>query len=50
MPGKSNDTNLNITIQEIYSKLCPKCQEKLHALVKDKLTDETIRKSLEGKE
>ncbi len=40
-------TNLSITVQEIYKELCPECKRKIQALIKDKLTDEMVRKALE---
>lgn len=41
---------VNLSLKEIYHKLCPECQEKLRDLVKDKLTDLAIKEELEGKE
>lgn len=46
---KGETTSIDMTMQEIYSKLCPACQEKMQALIKDKLTDAVIKEALEGK-
>ena len=42
-------TQVNLSGNEIFNLLCDKCQEKVVAMVKDKLTDQAIRESLEGK-
>ncbi|MBA7571008.1 hypothetical protein ES708_12764 [subsurface metagenome] len=39
---------VNLSLKEIYAKLCPSCQGKVRDLVKDKLTDQAIEQSLEG--
>jgi len=38
---------INISLNEIYKQLCPKCQKKLRDLVKDKLADDMVKKALE---
>lgn len=43
-------TQVNLSLKEIYEKLCPECQEKVRNLVKDKLTDQAIEQALEGKD
>lgn len=40
---------VNLSLKEIYGKLCPKCQDKVRDLVKDKLADLAVREALEGK-
>ena len=40
---------VDLSLKEIYERACPKCKEMIIALVKDKLTDQTIRDTLEGK-
>ena len=40
---------VNLSLKEIYQKLCPECQEKVRDMVKDKLTDQAIKEELEGK-
>ena len=42
-------TQVNLSLSDIYKALCPKCREKIVALVKEKMTDQAIRQSLEGK-
>jgi hypothetical protein len=42
-------TQVNLSLSDIYKALCPKCQEKIVNLVKEKMTDQAIRQSLEGK-
>ena len=41
---------VNLSLKEIYSKLCPKCQEKLRDMVKEKLADQVVKQTLEGKD
>lgn len=41
---------INLNLKKIYEKLCPKCQEKVRDLIKEKLTDQAIKDSLEGAE
>lgn len=41
---------INLSLKEIYSKLCPRCQEKLRGLVKDKMADQVVKQALEGKD
>jgi len=31
---------------EIYKVLCPECQKKLEQMVKDKMSDEVVKKTL----
>ena len=40
--------NLNLTVTEIYGKLCPGCKEKMQQLVKEKMADDLVRRALEG--
>lgn len=40
---------VNLSIIEIYQKLCPKCQKEVRELVKDKLGDDLVKEALEGK-
>lgn len=40
----------NLSLKEIYQKLCPQCQAKLREMIKEKLTDQAIQDSLAGKE
>jgi len=44
MSEKSEQININVTIDEIYEILCPKCKKKLVGLLKQKLPDEVIEK------
>ena len=41
---------INITLKEIYRELCPECQKKLEAMVKDKMSGELVKRALEGEE
>jgi hypothetical protein len=36
--------SVQLSIKEIYDKLCPKCREKLRQLVKEKVTDDMVNK------
>ena len=39
---------VNLSLKEIYAKLCPKCKEAVQDLVMQKLTREQVKKALEG--
>jgi len=39
----------NLSLKEIYDKLCPKCRAKLIKLVAERVSEAQIKKSLEGK-
>jgi len=34
--------NVQLSVKEIYEKLCPKCREKIKALIKDKITEQMV--------
>jgi len=40
---------VNLSLNDIYQKLCEDCKEKMVALIKDKMTEQAIRDTLEGK-
>lgn len=40
---------VNLSLNELYQELCPKCKEKMIAVIKDRMTDQAIRDTLEGK-
>lgn len=42
-------TQVNLSLSDIFKVLCPECKEKIVELVKEKMTDQAIRQSLEGK-
>jgi bacterioferritin-associated ferredoxin len=33
---------VQLSVKEIYDKMCPKCQEKLRQLIKEKVSDEMV--------
>ena len=39
---------VNLSLNEIYEKLCKECQGKVVVMVRDKLTEQAIRQQLEG--
>lgn len=39
----------NLSLKEIYDKLCPKCRAKLIKLVAERVGEAQIKKALEGK-
>jgi len=39
---------VNVSLKEVYERLCPKCKEKVRQLIKEKITDELVSKTLEG--
>ncbi|MEM3488166.1 MAG: hypothetical protein QXO75_00655 [Nitrososphaerota archaeon] len=42
-----SSVNINISLQEIYRLLCPKCKRKVNELIRQKLPDELIEQLLE---
>lgn len=40
---------VNLSLNKIFQMLCPGCKEKVIAIVKEAMTDQAIRDSLEGK-
>lgn len=40
----------NISVKEIYDKLCLKCRAKLVKLIAERVTEEQVKKELESKE
>ncbi|MBA7714549.1 hypothetical protein ES703_123575 [subsurface metagenome] len=40
-------TQVNLSLKEIYQKLCPKCQKTLRDILKDKLADQLVKQALE---
>ena len=43
-------TKVSLSLQEIYSRLCPKCRKVVERMVKEKMTDQAIKEALQGKE
>lgn len=41
---------VNLSLSEIYQKLCPECKKKLEDMVKAGLTDQAVKQALEGAE
>lgn len=39
-------TKVNLSMKEIYERLCPECQKKVIDMIKDKMTTQAIEKSL----
>jgi len=33
---------VQLSLKEIYSRVCPKCKRKIRALIKEKITDEMV--------
>lgn len=40
----------NLSLKEIYNRLCPECRAKLVKLVAERVNETQIKKALEGKE
>jgi phage FluMu protein Com len=40
---------INLSLQEIYTKLCPKCKKVVEAMAKEKIQDQAVKDMLEGK-
>jgi len=38
---------VQLSVKEIYAKLCPKCKEKLKELIRAKLTEQMVSEMLE---
>lgn len=41
-------TNVQLSIKEIYAKLCPKCKREVKELIKNKLSDQVVDKMVGG--
>lgn len=41
---------INLTLREIYKELCPKCKERLEAMVKEKMASDLVKRALESGE
>ena len=39
----------NVSVKEIYDKLCPECKDKFVKLVAERVGEAQIKKALEGK-
>jgi len=37
---------VNLSLKEIYQKVCPECQKKIRDMVKDKLADRLVEQAL----
>ena len=35
--------NVQLSIKEIYSVVCPKCKEKIKAMIRDKISDQMVQ-------
>ena len=42
--------NIQLTIKEIYERMCPKCKRRLRELIKEKITDDMVNQVLGEKE
>ena len=42
-------TQVNLSLSKIYQALCPECKEKVVNLVRDAMTEQAIKDTLEGK-
>jgi len=42
--------SVQVSLKEIYVRLCKKCQKKVRELVKEKLTDQLVEQSILGGE
>jgi len=40
--------SVQVSLKEIYVRLCKKCQKKVRELVKEKLTDQLVEQSILG--
>jgi len=38
--------SINLTLKEIYDRLCPKCKKRLRELIKEKITDNMVNQVL----
>lgn len=41
---------VNLSLKEIYAKLCPKCKKMLERMLAEKLAEQSVKQALEGKE
>jgi len=40
---------VNLSLKEVFEKLCPKCKKKIVKLVSERLTEAQVKEALEGK-
>jgi phage FluMu protein Com len=38
---------VQLSVKEIYAKMCPKCRKVIEALIKEKITDQMVKGVLE---
>jgi hypothetical protein len=43
---QNNSKSIQISIKEIYEKLCPDCQKKVREIIKERITDSMISDAL----
>jgi len=41
---------VNLSLKEIYARLCPECQAKLRDMLKEKVADQAVKDALEDKD
>ena len=41
---------INLSVKEIYERLCPKCKKRLRELIKEKITDNMVNQILTGEQ
>lgn len=34
--------NVQLSVKDIYERMCPKCREKIKALIRDKISDQMV--------
>jgi len=39
---------VQLSLREIYEKLCPKCKKKVREMIREKITEEMISSVIEG--
>lgn len=45
---EKQETNVQLSIKEIYAKLCPRCKREVKELIKNKLSDQVVEKMVGG--
>jgi len=43
-----SEVKVQVSLKEIYARVCPKCRRKIRELIKEKITDRMVDQVLEG--
>jgi len=43
-----SEVKVQVSLKDIYKRVCPKCKKKIRELIKEKITDRMVDQVLEG--